>query len=314
VTSFEANAPVSDADLHPPAPSSSWTFGPARPTPVEIVEHMDRYSNSGARAVHVELSMNGHVGHFLFDSGAGGMLVSGAFAKAAGLKEIGHTSYSGVNGRGVAATIARADTIGIGGSTLHNVILTQTKGGGAAGRGLDGIMGFDVLAAAVVEVNLANKTLTIRDPAGYEAPVAQGAYAFNLDMSVFHAGVPVKVNDTVLPSVWIDTGNDFFVILPHEVEKKTVALANTVTVAGQFTFEQTVYFGGVDGVGAEPARCVRLNEINIGPYRYQKALSCFAPNDAFGSDGGLIGFDFLRHFNWTFDYPHGKLVLTPNGV
>ena len=314
VTSFEPNVAVSDADLHPPAPTSTWTFGQGNPTPIEIVEHTQQYSNSGARAVHVELSMNGHMGHFLFDSGAGGMLVSGAFAKAAGLKEIGHTAFSGVNGRGVAATIARADTIGIGGSTLHNVLVTQTKGGGASGRGLDGILGYDVLAAAVVNVNLVNKTMTIRDPDGYEAPVTKGAYAFPVDLSNFHAGVPVKVNDVVLPSVWLDTGDDFFVIFPHALEKKAIALSNTVTIGQAFTVDTVVYFGGVDGSGAEPARCVRLNEILIGPYRYQKALSCFAPNDAFGSEGGLIGFDFLRHFNWTFDYPHGKVVLTPNGL
>ena len=312
VTSFEPNVPVTDDDLHPPAATSTWTFGEPRPTPIEVVEHSALYTNSGARAVHVTLAVNGHVGHFLFDSGAGGMLMSGEFAKNAGVKELGRTAYSGVNGRGVAATIGRVDSIGIGGSTLHDVLVTLTKGGGAGG-GLDGIMGYDVLAAAVVNVNLVNKTLTITNPNGYEAPVAQGAYAFPVDLSIFHAGVPVKVNQTVLPSVWLDTGDDFFVILPHELEKKTVALANTITLAGGFTFEQTITFGGVDGSGSEAARCVRLNEIQIGPYRYQKALSCFAPNDAFGAEGGLIGFDFLRHFNWTFDYPHGKVVLTPNG-
>jgi predicted aspartyl protease len=314
VTSFEPNVAVTDADLHPPSATSHWTFGPAKAAPIDIVEHTSRYSYLGGRAVHVEASFNGHVGHFLFDSGAGGLLISSAFAKAAGAKELGHTGYSGVNGKGVAATIARVDTITIGGSTLHNVLLTQTKGGGAAERGLDGIIGFDVLAGAVVDVNLANKTLTINDPASYQAPVAPGAYAFNVDLSDFEAGVPVKVNDAVLPSVWLDTGNDFFVILPHELEKKIVSLPNTVKVAGLFTVETTFYFGGVDGAGAEPAKCVRLNEIMIGPYRYQKALSCFAPNDAFGLDGGLIGFDFLRHFNWTFDYPHGKVILTPNNL
>ena len=30
--------------------------------------------------------------------------------------------------------------------------------------------------------------------------------------------------------------------------------------------------------------------------------------------GGLLGIDFLKHFNWTFDYPDGKLILTPNKV
>ena len=312
VTSFEPNVPVTDADLHPPSPTSTWTFGEQRPVPMEIVEHSALYSNSGARAVHVQLSVNGHTGQFLFDSGASGILMSGDFAKTAGVKEIGRTSYSGVNGRGVRATIGHADTIGIAGSTLHNVFLTLTKGGGTRDT-IDGIMGFDVLADAVVNVDLVKKTVTVQSPGGYEAPVAPGAYAFPLDLSIFHAGVPVKVNDTVLPSVWIDTGDDFFVILPHELEKKNIALVNTFTVGQRFVVEQMVHFGGVDGSGTDAAKCVRLNEIQIGPYRYQKALSCFAPNDAFGSDGGLIGFDFLRHFNWTFDYPHGKLVLTPNG-
>lgn len=111
----------------------------------------------------------------------------------------------------------------------------------------------------------------------------------------------------------VDTGDDFFVILPHELERHTVALTGTITVGG-FDYATNIYFGGVDGSGSEPARCVHFNEIQVGPYRYQKALSCFAPNDAFGLDGGLIGFDFLRHFNWTFDYPHGRVVLTPNGA
>ena len=312
VTSFEPNVTVTDNDLHPPSPTDRWTFAEPKPVPIEIVSHSSVYSNSGGRAVHVEVAVNGHVGHFLFDSGAGGMIVFDPFAKSLGLKELGRTSYTGVNGKGVEATYARADTIRIAGSTLHDAIITHGKG--MEDSKLDGIVGFDVLAGCIAEVNLANKTLTIRNPDGYQAPVPQGAYAFTIDMSSFEAGVPVKVNDAVLPSVWLDTGNDFFVILPHELEKKTVALANTVTVAGQFTFDQTVYFGGVDGAGAEPARCVRLNEIQVGPYRYQKALSCFAPTDTFGADGGLIGFDFLRHFNWTFDYPHGKVVLTPNGL
>ena len=313
VTSFEPNAPVTDADLHPPAPTSTWSFGEPRPAPMEIIEHSALYTNSGARAVHVSIAVNGHTGQFLFDSGASGFLMGGAFAKRAGVKEVGRTAYSGVNGRGVRATIGHVDTIGIAGSTLHNVYVTLTKGDESNRDIIDGIMGFDVLAGAVVNVNLIKKTVTVQNPSGYEAPVGQGAYAFPLDLSVFHAGVPVKVNDTVLPSVWIDTGDDFFVILPHELEKKNLALVNTFTVGQRFVVEQMVHFGGVDGSGTDAAKCVRLNEIQIGPYRYQKALSCFAPNDAFGSDGGLIGFDFLRHFNWTFDYPHGKLVLTPNG-
>jgi hypothetical protein len=309
VTAFEPNAAVSDADLHPPAARSSWTFGQPSSIPAAVVAQEGAYVRGG-RSVRVDVTVNGHVGHFLFDSGAGSVLVFDPFAKAAGIKDLGRSAYSGVNGGVVRSTLARVDALGMGGSTLHDVIVQH----GARGFGdIDGIIGYDVLAGAVVDVDLKANKLTISDPSGFDVQPKQGAYAFPVDLSDFHAGVPMKIKDDVLPSVWLDTGDDYFVILPHELEKRTVALNATISIAG-IEFPNQVYFGGVDGGAAEPAKCVRLNEIQVGPYRYQKALSCFAPNDAFGLDGGLIGFDFLRHFNWTFDYPHGRVVLTPNGL
>lgn len=299
VTRFEANVPVSDADLHPPAPTSAWTFGEPSTVPVSVVLHTQQYSSIG-RSVHVDATVNGHVGHFLFDSGAGGVLVFEPLAKAAGLVDVGHSAYSGVNGVRIAATDARVDSLSIGGNTLHNLIVTRSEYGFS---GVDGIIGYDVLAGAVVDVDLVAKTLTIHDPATFEAPTPRAAFAFPIDNTAFHAGVPLKVNDQILRSVWLDTGDDFFVILPHLLEKKTISLD-----AG------FAYFGGVDGGSNEPARCVRLNEIRVGPFRYQNALSCFAPTDVFDPDGGLVGFDFLRHFNWTFDYPHGRVILTQNGL
>jgi len=160
-----------------------------------------------------------------------------------------------------------------------------------------------VLAGAIVNVDLDAKTFSVLDPAATDVRVAPGAYAFPIDLSEFHAGVPLKVAGNVLSHVWLDTGDDFFVVLPHELERHITAVT-----------DGSIYFGGVDGVGDEPARCVRLNEIQVGPYRYQQAASCFATNDVFDAEGGLIGFDFLRHFNWTFDYPHGTVVLTPNNA
>ena len=215
-----------------------------------------------------------------------------------------------MNGRGVAATLATVDTLRIGGNTLRNVIVTH---GSQGGPGLDGILGFDALAGAVFDVDLTTHRLTISDPNGYAIDPKPGAWAFTPDLTTFHIGVPVKVGTSILASVWLDTGDDFFVILPHDLEAKTLALPNEIRLSNGMSFEDKQYFGGVDGSAAEPAKCVRLNEVQVGPYRYQKALSCFAPNDAFGLDGGLIGFDFLRHFNWTFDYPHSRVVLTPNG-
>lgn len=300
VTDFQPNANVSEADLHPPASRATWTFGEPHSVPVTI-----RRSTYVGSAVFVDLSVNGHVGHFLVDSGAGGTILSDHFAQIAGVTEVGRSAFSGVNGGVIAATTVKIDTIKIGGNTLHDLIAERAPPVAAGQREdttTDGIIGFDLFADALVDVNLGSRTLTVLDPKENQPVVKPGAYAFQLDLSDFHAGVPLKLQDEVLPSVWLDTGNAFFVVLPHAIESRHVA---TVT--------DRTFFYGVDGQGQYPANCVRFNEIQIGPYRYQHALSCFAPNEAFGKSRGLIGFDFLKHSNWTFDYPHGQLVLTPNG-
>jgi hypothetical protein len=101
-----------------------------------------------------------------------------------------------------------------------------------------------------------------------------------------------------------DSGNNFFAVFSDYLTKsgKVVGL-----------IEGATYFAGVDGIANEPSNCYNLREIAIGPFRYQNATTCFGSERVFGRDGGLIGFDFLQHFNWTFDYQRAHLILTPNG-
>ena len=44
-----------------------------------------------------------------------------------------------------------------------------------------------------------------------------------------------------------------------------------------------------------------------------RPLTCLGSERVFGRDGGLIGFDFVRHVDWTFDYSRSRLILAPNG-
>ena len=298
VTAFEPNVPVSDTDLHPPAPRATWTFGEPRTVPMSVILATPMYGSGNYRSVVFDAVVNGHIGRFLFDSGAASVLMSDGFARTAGVKDVARSAYFGVNGRAVRSTVGTVETFAIGGNTLHDLTISHA---GDMFPGIDGIVGYDVLAAAIVDVDLDAKTITMLDPARYGVHVDKGAYAFPLDLSDFHAGVTVQVEGNLLSSVWLDSGDSFFVILPHTLQDRVRAVEDSQTI-----------FGGVDGAGDQLASCSRLNEMQIGPYRYQQALSCFAPNDAFGTDGGLIGFDFLRHFNWTFDYPDGTVVLTPN--
>jgi hypothetical protein len=302
VIDFQVNSAISEADLHPPAPRATWTFGEPRTVPMTI----RRETEVVGGAVYVEVAINGHPGRFLLDSGASTILLTDRFARIVGAQDLGRSAMSGINGFVVEATRVQLATVAIGGNTLHGVIAQRAAP--MSGRDQrdqtvsDGIIGFDVLATALIDVDLGKGTLTVLDPQENEPVVKGGAYAFTVDLSDFRPAVPIKLQNDILSGVYLDTGNDFFVVLPQAMQKRHV---------GSFIDQEI--FSGVDGDAQYPAICVRFDLIQVGPFSYKGAPSCFAPNEAFGRTGGLIGFDFLRHFNWTFDYSHSHLVLTPNG-
>ena len=300
VTNFEANVPVSDDDLVPPQPGATWTFGSPQTIPITVVLHTGVYGSTG-RAVQFRASINGHEGTFLLDSGASGILLFNPFAESLKLPKIAPYSFGGVNGNSEDADNVKVDALAVGGSVLHNVVVLVPTGRGFGD--IDGIIGYDFLANAIVDVDIAGKTLTVRDPDKYTPTVAQGATAFTVDLGSRQPSMHITVANGVDAKPIFDTGDDFNVILSEELRKN-----------GQVNPDVSglpKYFGGVDGTATAPVPCGKLQRILVGPYRYENSSVCFIgwpPSD------GLVGFDFLRHFNWTFDYPDGKLILTPNGL
>ena len=304
----EARA-ISDDELKAPSPTAKWTFGSGDPVPIEVARH-----TGGSSEVILNASINGHPGRFLLDSGAGGSIVYQPYAGKLGLSVLGNTAFGGVAGGTKRARFARATAIRVGDNTLSNVILTVAEPSTTVKEPLDGILGFELLANAVVHVNLADKTIAFADPAKVEAVVGKGAYAFPVNLAGNVPEIALKVGNVSTRAIF-DTGDSFFATLSDNLKTsgRIVALPDEIQI-GAFTIQTAFFFQGVDGVTPEPETCYRLHEITIGPYRYQNATTCFASQKVFGKDGGLIGFDFLRHFNWTFDYTRNHLVLTPNGL
>lgn len=298
---------VADSDLKAPTPTATWSFGSGAEVPITVEQR-----TRGGRAVIIQAAINGHVGRFLLDSGAGQLLLYQPYAGRLGLTKLGNTRYGGVAGGSRSASWARANTIAVGDNTLSNVIVTMAT---ASDRGgLDGILGYDLLAGAVVHVNLADKVIAFADPAKVQPVVGKGAYAFPVNLADGVPEIALKVGDVPTRAIF-DTGDDFFATLSDNLKTsgRLVALPEELKF-GSFSVDMHMYFVGVDGVTPEPESCHRLREISIGPYRYQNVTTCFASQRVFGKDGGLVGFDFLRHFNWTFDYTRSRLVLTPNGL
>ena len=166
---------------------------------------------------------------------------------------LGRTGYTGVNGGSRAARFARASSIAVGDNTLSNVVVAVSGRDPGEHGTLDGILGYDLLAGALVHVDLVKEIIEFGDPSHLMATVPKNGFAF-----------PVNLADGT-PEI-------------------------TLTAGGTST-----------------------REIALAPFRYQIAPTCFGSERVFGRDGGLIGFDFLRHFDWTFDYSRAHVILAPNG-
>ena len=163
-TSVEPNAALAPDDLRPPKQTATWTFGDA-PAAVE-------YDDTRGPRLYVDPVVNGVKGKFLFDTGAGGTAMIDSFARKAGAQRFGTTA--------------------IGGSTLHDVVVSSGLDEQTFDRmGVVGLIGFDLLAGTIVDLNFDTKTLRLMDPAKVE-PDKSAGLVVHVDLSSRHMRAPMR--------------------------------------------------------------------------------------------------------------------------
>jgi hypothetical protein len=272
---FEPNLPVSNTELHPPAPTASWTFSSYEPVPITLT-HI---------RVLVDATVNGVKGRFILDTGASAIVLDDQFADRAkvalrqGSGDI-FTLYGPVKIR-----TRRADTIGFGGATLHNAFVFSEDFRSRDYRGLDrasydGLIGYDLFAGAVVKLDLSNSKVTILDPADDLSKI--GGLPLLVDLSEGIPAIPMTLNGSIPVSAFLDTGNPGVIFYGPDLRLK-----HHLRIWG----------------------CGNIQSLTIGPITYGGQMACewgFAANDM------LLGYDFLKHFDYVFDYPHGRMFMTPN--
>ncbi len=284
------NPTVADADLLPPPARARWTFGTSQPFHLDITD--DR--------IYVDAIVDGVKGHFIFDTGASSTAVTNKFAARAKLHPVGETTVSGLSGSVRTKTMA-VDTIEFpDGSKLEHLVVDT--GIDDSSERFDGLLGFDLLAAAIVDVDLDAARMTLFDPA-VSAPSGGQGFVVVPDLSDGTPAIPIKLNGTRRINATMDTGEPLYVLLSGELSTK---------VGMQFDYNRlgsVVGIGGAVGGAYSDALCGTMRNITIGPISYDSAPACFT-SGLYGSEG-LIGFDFIKHFNLTFDYPDGKIVMVP---
>ena len=316
ITTVDTGARVSDADLMPPKPRAAWTFA-SEPFGFNVY-----HSSQVARELRVHASINGHAGEFLLDSGVAHIILFEPFAANAGLQDLGTSDFSDLLGNHYFEGYSRAQTLEVGGNVLRDVIVERINDPNTR---IAGMLGYDFFAGAVVNISQSKAQMQLFNPATYATDLAEGAFAFPVDLTTHTPQVEVDIENGTKTYPRLDTGSSYFMLLSQALRDSGKIKASDSSVE---TANANVGMTGPAGTLVESSpvsvtivgmdtsqgsgRCVIMREVYVGPYKYQNPPLCFINNNYFPDDGGLIGLDFLKHFDIVADYPHAHVILTPN--
>lgn len=162
----DAPAFLVDPTQRPSGPPEGTRFDGALPAEVEIRRAPTKHLLTRARID------GGEPRWFLLDSGAGALVIDKGTADAIGLEAFGAIEASGVGGQ-APARFRPAARFAFGPLTLERPVMLEldlSKIAPFFGVELAGIIGYDVFARAVIELDLRTPAAKLHDPADFEPP------------------------------------------------------------------------------------------------------------------------------------------------
>ncbi len=307
---------VADADLRAPQPTATWTFG-------DQIVPVDLFDLSAQRyQPRITVTVNGVSGVFVLDTGTPAIVLFDNFASRAGVTAIDGADFSPFAGNPRYEGYGLVQTMTAGNSTLHNVMIERIAD---PNNRIAGLLGYDFYAGVIAEIDFSSRQMQLFNPVKMQPAVTAGAFAFPIDLTIRRPVIGVRFSAKANGFPYFSTGEPYFMLLSQRLRESGAVSASdlsteafnprlgTRTFAGTMIESDPVQLGYSDYTGATGSgNCVLLSQVLIGPYKYESPPLCFVGSGVFGEDGGAIGNDFLRHFDWTIDYPDAKFVLTPN--
>jgi hypothetical protein len=248
--------------------------------------------------------------HFVFDTG-GSNVVDPAVAKEIGALGAGSAQGSGVGSQTEGLSFARISTLQVGDALLTDQLFaiapTRQGFGVSAGRPVDGLIGWEVLARYITTFDYANQQVVLSMP-GTEQPPVNGhvvpfvLYGTQPQIACTLDGIPAECT--------IDTGarDTLTFMTPFLTAHPPVVPATTTAI-------------GIDGFGfGGPAlgKLGRVQEVGIDDLQLTNLVGDFSTQTAGALAapfvGANIGGNLLRRFTVTFDYGNGTMTLVPNAA
>ena len=242
---------------------------------------------------------------FVLDTGAGSTVVSNELADALALPRRENQDGRGAAGK-MTLVKSQLPSLTVGQETLESLPVSVTDLsflGRAIGVQVDGALGQSFLRHFVMTLDYARNALTLRRPVGgAERALDEREIAFhwaNLEDPL--VVVPVFVNEKGPYDFALDTGASSTVI--------SLELAAEFGLATEKISQLTA--GGGNGIVSR----VRLGSLTVGAARQENLAAAASDflvqlNAELGSKlQGIVGYDFLRFYRVTLDYPRAALNL-----
>lgn len=261
-----------------------------------------------ARTGHLLVSpqINGQdAGWFIFDTGAGQSCVDKSVVERLDLPEAGVTTARGSGGN-QATSFRRAQTLALGPLLLEDTRLVELDLRAislAVGEELAGIIGYDCIAAAIWEIDIAGARILMHDPVTYALP-DEGKWD-ELTFESRRACVSGRIEQNEPGPFVLDTGANTAIA----VHGPSVRAFNLLD--GRETRKSMM--GGVGGMRS--ARTGRLSSITIAGQQLADVDATFSEAE----DGALqdpqiqatVGLPALKNFVLIVDYAKARVALLP---
>jgi predicted aspartyl protease len=242
---------------------------------------------------------------FILDTGAGPCLLSPSLASRAGVAVTTQETATGAGGR-MEVDLGTAETLALGDATVRDVGVAITEElarvGKAVGAAIEGDLGHGFLKFFRLTIDYAGRRLTLF-PEG-EAAAAAEEVPFRL------AGekeplvlVPARVGGEGPFTFAVDTGASTTVISQELARQLGIANGRTATMLGGGGRVAGLW-GALSAVEVGPAQSRNLEAV-VGPFLGPLSEVVGTRLD------GILGYNFLRQFRVTLDYPAARLGLVP---
>jgi len=266
-------------------------------------------------AIFIPTLVNGEPVWMILDTGATMSVLSTPVAEGLGITPVGTGAGVGTGGLGEVG-ILQADSLSIGGLTFEEPTLAAADLSGFGrhfGREWGGILGYELFARTVVEIDYGQSALTIYDPETYAPPEAEPGVVEILPLRL-DEGIPaVEAElDGVRGYFALDLGNlNYTTVYRPAVEE--------YGLEERYPDWRPQLVSGFGGANFH--RLVRAGELRLGSVSVPEPLVVLSGETegalARTRELGNIGQDILRRFRRvTLDYPDWRVILEvgPDGL